>query len=89
MSQELQTSGQYATLSLWGSSIHCDKKVVQLKEFSAFLEQRAKKIGGRFSDHRSAAKAWMAGRGCRLPGERDAAGMFRGWRIHYCKQHLE
>ena len=43
MSQELQASGQYATLSLWGSPIRYDKKVVQLQEFSAFLEQRAKK----------------------------------------------
>ena len=48
MSQELQTSGQYATLSLWGSSIHFDKKVVQLKEFSAFLEKRAKKSAADF-----------------------------------------
>ena len=36
MSQELQASGQYATLSLWGSPIRYDKKVVQLQEFSAF-----------------------------------------------------
>lgn len=43
MSQELQTSGQITTLSLWGSPIHYDKKVVQLKEFSTFLEHRAKK----------------------------------------------
>lgn len=48
MSEELQTSGQNMTLPLWGNAIRYDKMFVSLIEFSAFLEQRAKKSAADF-----------------------------------------
>lgn len=48
MSEELQTSGQNMTLPLWGNVIRYDKMFVSLVEFSAFLEQRAKKSAADF-----------------------------------------